>query len=284
MSEPLPPFDDSFVPTYTESPNAAWQFGDKVGGTAAGKEWIEGEKEGWTSIDPASVEPSKLYPLLISGIIPRPVAFVSSLSETGIENLAPFSFFNAVSFDPPTIMVSCTNKPRVKDTCHNIKTTKGFTVNIISEPLMENANVTAVNTPDHISEWDVSGLTKEKTVSQVADPPLRCLSSHQVVVEAPRVKESAFSMECELLEAIDIKNPETGISINVLIIGLVKYVHVRNDVLNERGVIDPIKFKPIARLGDIAYARLGDIFRLPRFSWDKEKEKMEEGVKRNQQL
>ncbi|KZT50913.1 hypothetical protein CALCODRAFT_521694 [Calocera cornea HHB12733] len=261
----LPPFDASFVPKYTESPNAAWQYGDKVGSTAAAQEWVEGEKHGWTSIDTAAVEPSKLYPLMISGIVPRPVAFVSSISETGIENLAPFSFFNMVSFDPPAIMVSCTNKPRVKDTCHNIKTTGGFTVNIISEPFMENANVTAVNTPESVSEWDVSGLTRAESIA----------------VKAPRVKESAFSMECELLEAHDIKSPTTGVSINVLIIGLVKHIHVRNDVLNERGVVDPVKFRPIARLGDISYARLGDMFRLPRFSWDAEKEKMQEGVERN---
>jgi len=237
-----------------------------VGATAAGKEWLEGEKQGWKTIDTSTVEPSKLYPLMISGIIPRPVAFVSSISESGVENLAPFSFFNMVAFSPPAISISCTNRPRIKDTCHNIKTMKGFTVNIISEPLMENANVTAIDSPEEVSEWDLSGLTRAESVG----------------VKAPRVRESAFSMECELLQMIDIAHPETGVSMNVLIIGFVKHLHVRNDMLNERGVIDPVKFKPIARLGDISYAVLGVMIRLPRFSWEAEKDKIAEALGKNE--
>ncbi|EJT97039.1 hypothetical protein DACRYDRAFT_112365 [Dacryopinax primogenitus] len=254
----LPPFNESFAPRYTESPNPSWQYGDKVGGITAAQQWLEGEKQGWTSLD-TSVETSKLYPMMISGIVPRPVAFVSSISETGVENLAPFSFFNMVAFDPPAIIISCSNKPRIKDTCHNIRTTKGFTVNIISEPFVENANVTAVDCPEGVSEWDVSGLTRVSSV----------------LVKPARVKESAFSMECELLDAHNITNPSTGIASNTLIIGWVKHIHVRNDVLNERGVVDPTKLRPVVRVGDISYARLGDVFRLTRHVWEKEKEKMQ---------
>jgi len=259
----LPPFDDSFTPKQAASPNPAWQFGEKVGQTAAGKEWLEGEKQGWKSIDTSAADSmTLLYPLMISGIVPRPVAFVSTISESGVENLAPFSWFNMVSFSPPSICISVTNRPRVKDTCHNIKTMKGFTVNIISEPFLENANATAIDAPEGVSEWDLSGLTRAEST----------------VVKAARVKESAFSMECELLQAIDVNHPETGEGMNTLIIGFVKYIHVRNDMLNERGVVDPVKFKPISRLGDITYGRLGDMTRLPRFSWETEKKKVEEMV------
>lgn len=83
----------------------------------------------------------------------------------------------------------------------------------------------------------------------------------------------------QLLQTVDIIQPLTGIAISTLVLGTVKYIHVRNDVLNEKGVVDPARFKPVARLGDITYATLGDGFRLARPSWEKEGEKVEEAVK-----
>ena len=125
---------------------------------------------------------------MISGIVPRPIAFVSSLSEDGVANLAPFrynfptypllsgmsltfvhaySWFNQVTHSPPLISVSISSQPDggLKDTAHNIKATKQFTVNIISEPFIENANITSLNSPANVSEWEISGLTKEPSVS-----------------------------------------------------------------------------------------------------------------------
>ena len=98
----------------------------------------------------------------------------------------------------------------------------------------------------------------------------------QVHVKAPRVLESAFSMECELFEVIDIKHPETGVATTTMILGHVKYIHVRRDVLNDRGRVDPVKYKPIARLGDVAYATLGTAFRIARPQWKAEEEKVKE--------
>ncbi|KAL4246287.1 FMN-binding split barrel [Abortiporus biennis] len=255
----LPSFSDSTA-NYTEVPNPTFVYGQKVEDTERGKKWIEGEKEGWKVIDVDTA--GDLYPLMISAITPRPVAFVNSISEDGTENLALFSWFNMVTQNPPLISISITNPTpaRLKDSARNIITTKQFTVNLISEAWIENANVCAIDAPHDISEWPLSGLTKEP-------------SRH---IKASRVKESAFSMECELYSKTDIIDPKTNTSSNTLILGLVKAFHIRKDILNERGNVDPTKLKPVARLGDIQYTTLGQIFRMPRPKWVNEKEKLEE--------
>ncbi|KIJ59417.1 hypothetical protein HYDPIDRAFT_140660 [Hydnomerulius pinastri MD-312] len=260
----LLPFDEIFQSKFTESPNMTWTYGQKVESTPAGRAWMEGEKEGWKSINTAEEDRMKLYTLMISGIVPRPIAFVSTISEEGIENLAPFSWFNMVTNWPPMVSFSCSNGPsRIKDTTHNVKNSKGgFTVNIISEPFVENANATAIDSPPGFDEWSLSGLTKVPSVH----------------VKASRVKESAFSMECELYQAIDIVHPDTGERTNTLVLAHVKYIHIRNDVLNERGLVDLTKFKPVARMGDITYARVGDVFRLPRPTWAAEESKVMEAI------
>ncbi|KAL1940375.1 hypothetical protein VTO73DRAFT_8947 [Trametes versicolor] len=262
---PVPPFEREAKPKYTESPNPGFTYGQKVGETPEAKAWVEGAKDGWKTVDAATEDPGKLYALMISGIVPRPIAFVSSVSEDGVENLAPFSWFNQVTHNPPIISVSCSARPEggPKDTAGNIKATKGFTVNIISEPFIENANVSCIDAPTDINEWPLTGLTKEP-------------STH---VKPARVQESAFSMECELFQAVDIVHPTSGKVTATLILGLVKCIHVRNDVLNERGVVDYAQLKPVGRLGDISYARVGDAFRLPRLAWKLEGEKIGEFLK-----
>ncbi|KAI0800409.1 hypothetical protein C8Q74DRAFT_1344837 [Fomes fomentarius] len=261
---PLPPFAKETPPKFTESPNPNFTYGQKVDGTEYGKNWTEGEHAGWKTIDTATADPAKLYPLMISGIVPRPIAFVSSVAEDGTENLAPFSWFNMVTHNPPLISVSISARPKggPKDSTHNIKATKGFTVNIISEAFVENANITSIDAPTGVSEWPISGLTKEPSAS--------------IHVKAARVKESAFSMECELYQAHDIVHPVTGQHTTTLVLGHVKAIHVRTDVLNERGVVDITKFRPVGRLGDISYERIGDVFRLPRAQWTLEGEKVQE--------
>ncbi|PIL26632.1 hypothetical protein GSI_11298 [Ganoderma sinense ZZ0214-1] len=261
----LPAFNSDTRAKYTDSPNPTFSYGQKVDATEDGKKWLEGEKAGWTVVDPSKEDPRRIYKLMISGIIPRPIAFVSSVSESGLENIAPFSLFNQVSHNPPLVSVSIAQLPDggLKDTADNIKKTKQFTVNIISEPFIENANITSIDSPPEVGEWGFAGLTKAPSVH----------------VKAPRVKESAFSMECELFQAVDIIHPETGVQSATLVLGLVKYFHLRNDVLNERGVIDFAKLKPIARIGDISFTRVGDAFRLPRLEWAAEGTKIQETLK-----
>ena len=87
------------------------------------------------------------------------------------------------------------------------------------------------------------------------------------------MRESAFSMECTLFQAVDIVHPTTGQQTATLILGLVKYIHVRTDVLNERGLVDLAALRPVGRGGDITYTRVGDAFRLPRPAWSDEAER-----------
>ncbi|KAF9266553.1 hypothetical protein L218DRAFT_956329 [Marasmius fiardii PR-910] len=252
----LPSFNHDTPFIRTQPPNPSYKFGDRVDQTEEGRKWLEGEKLGWKSFDTSKEKPSDLYALMLSGICPRPVAFVSSVTETGVENLAPFSYFNTVSAHPPTISISVNTGSGAKDTSRNIMATKGFTVNIISEPWIQQANAACISSPRDVSEWEIAGLTKEPSI----------------LVKAPRVKESAFSMECELLQVIDLIADDTpDVPTSYLILGTVKFIHVRKDVLNpNRDVADPEKLKPIARIGDISYTRVTEAFRLPRFDWQKE--------------
>jgi len=249
-----------------DAPTPSWTFGQKVDATPEGREWLEGEKAGWKTIDTATEDPRKVYGLLISGIAPRPVAFVSTISEEGIHNLGPFSWFNQVSSFPPVISVSCVMRPpdlkHEKDTLRNIKATKGFTVNIISEPWIKHANVTSIDAPENVSEWAISGLTKEPSI----------------YVKAPRVKESAFSMECELLQTVDILHPVTSEVTNTLVLGSVKYVHVRKDVLDERGNADPAKLKAVARMGGNIYARINEGYKIERHAWREHEKLIQESI------
>ncbi|KAI0737254.1 hypothetical protein C8Q80DRAFT_1115495 [Daedaleopsis nitida] len=260
----LPAFAKDAKMRFTESPNPTFSYGQTVAETDGWSSWKEGESAGWKYVDTATEDPG-WYPLMISGIVPRPIAFVSSVSTDGTENLAPFSWFNMVTHNPPLVSISVSVAPSGshKDTAANIKATKEFTVNIISEPFVENANITCIDAPAGISEWPLSGLTKEPSVH----------------VKPARVKESAFSMECELFQANDIIHPVSGKHTTTLILGHVKAIHVRADVLNERGIVDITKFKPISRLGDISYARVGDAFRLPRQMWKLEGEKVQKFLK-----
>ncbi|KAG5645282.1 hypothetical protein DXG03_006584 [Asterophora parasitica] len=198
--------------------------------------------------------PKKLYELLLSGIVPRPVAFVSTISEDGITNIAPFRHVH-VSSNPPVISVSIIRPPPghgAKDTLRNILATKGFTVNIVSEPWVVHADAASIDAPEDVSEWPLSGLTQVPSIH----------------VQAPRVKESAFSLELELLQTIDIHDPTTSTATTTLVLGSVKYIHIRNDVLNARtGTVDPAKLRPVARLGGTLYARVNEGYYVERGAW-----------------
>ncbi|KAG1786310.1 uncharacterized protein HD556DRAFT_1240541 [Suillus plorans] len=261
----IPAFDSTTYSIYTQSPNPSWTYGQRVDTTPAGKDWIAGESAGWKVYNTSETDKIELYKLLLSGIVPCPIACVSTISEDGVENLAPFSWFNTVTNYPPVISFAINNNPaagRLKDTVTNVKNGQGFTVNIISEAFVENANATAINAPPGFDEWTLSGLTKEKCVQ----------------VKASRIKESAFSMECELYQSIDITHPVTGEHTGTLILAHVKYIHARKDVLTDKGVIDLAKFKPVACLGDISYARVGDAYRIARPSWAQEEAKIQEAL------
>ncbi|KAK4702305.1 hypothetical protein P7C70_g3919, partial [Phenoliferia sp. Uapishka_3] len=241
----------------TKTPNPDWS----LGGGANNLKWPKVSDSTWTAIDPASTPAGNIYKLLISGITPRPIALLSSCDAEGVTNLAPFSYFNIVSHNPPTIVISFTNgnPPAKKESAANILATKEFTVSIISEALVEAANSTSIDAPPEISEWGISGLTP--------------IPSN--VVRPPRVGESAFSMECTLEHSHDLNN-DAGECTATVVIGRIRMIHARDDVYDpETSVVDLEKLKPISRLGGITYARTTKTFELPRPQWSATKDTAE---------
>ncbi|KAG2142315.1 uncharacterized protein EDB93DRAFT_1338483 [Suillus bovinus] len=268
----IPPFNTTSSSTYTQSPNPSWTYGQRVDATPAGKDWLAGESAGWKVYDTAETDRINLNKLLNSGVLPRPMALVSTISDDGVENIAPFSWFNTVTNYPPVISFAINHKSpgHLKDTTTNLRNGKGFAVNIISEAFVENANATAIDAPLGFDEWTLSGLTKEKCVCMRLDDTVQ--------IRASRVKESAFSMEYELYKSINITHPVTGEHTSTLILAHVKYFHVRKDMLTIKGIVDLTKFKPVSRVGDISYARVGDAYRIAVPLWAREEAKIQEAL------
>ncbi|KAJ3724588.1 hypothetical protein FB446DRAFT_737736 [Lentinula raphanica] len=255
------PFNPHKPLQWTSSPSPGWKLGD--GASKAFSEHEHALRKTW-DLDKMSTTDS--YKLLTSAIIPRPVAFVSTLAEDGTPNLAPFSYFSMVSHNPPLLSVSFSlSSRRPKDTRENILATKEFTVNIISEHFIEAANATAVEAPANVDEWIISGLTMEPSS----------------LVKPACVKESLFSMECQLHFAHDILDLENSNITNTLVLGLIKQVHAKESILSKNGmVVDPGKLRPVARLGGNTYARLTDTFDVPRPAWKEVRDAVNELVER----
>lgn len=189
-------------------------------------------------IDPSALGGRDLYRLMISCIIPRPIAFVTTLSREGVSNLAPFSFFNGVSSDPPviSIAVGARRDGSKKDTWRNIEETGEFVVNVVVPDLMDAVITGAKELPPNVSELE---LSKEPTLPSVK-------------VKPPRLANSPVQMECTLLRIVEVEG--TG-----LILGRVAIYHVKDDVLRD-GRVDPRKLTFVGRMGDDLYCRVNDLF------------------------
>jgi flavin reductase (DIM6/NTAB) family NADH-FMN oxidoreductase RutF len=199
-------------------------------------------------IDPKKQTYKENYKLLIGSIVPRPIALVSTISEQGIYNLAPFSFFTGITSDPPTICFSPARKAEdgsPKDTLNNIKATGEFVINIVNEEISEPMNETATEFPADIDEFEMSGLTAVKAQ----------------IVEAPLVKESPISFECKKLQIIEIGEVQAGGGF--LVIGEIVMFHV-DDELIKNGRIDTGLLNPIGRLAGMEYTKLGERFTIAR--------------------
>jgi len=198
-------------------------------------------------VDPQSTEPVNIYKLMIGAIVPRPIAFVSTISPEGVRNLAAFSFFTAISANPPAIcfspMVRSTDSKQ-KDTRRNVAATREFVVNVVSEEFAEKMNLTAPDFPPDVDEFVVSGLT--------AIP--------SDLVRPPRVAESHISMECKLIDIVSISAKPLGGS---LVIGEVLRFHV-DDAIMDHFRIDPDKLHAIGRMAGNTYTRTTDRFEMVR--------------------
>jgi flavin reductase (DIM6/NTAB) family NADH-FMN oxidoreductase RutF len=197
--------------------------------------------------DPVEHLPQNIYKMMIGCVVPRPIAFVSSIDEQGIYNLAPFSFFSAVCSKPPTILFCPSVRAttgKSKDTLRNVLATKEFVVNIVSEEFAAAMNQTSAEVGPEVDEFALSGLTP--LVSET--------------VRAPRVAESAVQMECRLREVITISGEPGGGSI---VIGEVLRFHVREDLFDNYR-IDPERLNAIGRMGGPTYCRTQDRFDMER--------------------
>ncbi len=198
--------------------------------------------------NPAKLPYKQMYKLMIGSIVPRPIGWISSVNEDGKPNLAPFSYFNAVSSKPPHLMFAAGIRGTdslPKDTLLNVRGTGEFVANIVTEDLAEAMNVTATELPADINEFELAGLTAVPSA----------------VVRPPRVAESPIHFECRVAHILDL-GTEPGAS--SVVIGRVVHVHVREDVLLDGDKIDVHKLKPIGRLAGAAYCRVNDIFELAR--------------------
>lgn len=181
-------------------------------------------------------------------VSPRPIGWISSISANGIHNLAPYSFFNAVSETPP--MVAFSGSPGTqgdKDTVKNIEETGDFVVNIVSSSLMNAMNITSASLPRDISEFDQAQLTPK---------PSRLVSS-------PHVAESPCYLECKLWKIIDLPQASDE-SKSRLVIGEVVGIGIDDAIITPEGKIDVVKYQPAARLGYKDYAIINKVFELDR--------------------
>ena len=199
-----------------------------------------------SSIDPAEHSAGRLYRLMISMIVPRPIAWVGTRSAAGHANLAPFSYFMGVSAKPLTVAISVArDRACLKDTARNILETEVFTVSLVSCPLREAMVETSGRYPPEVSEFERAGLTMVEGLR----------------VTAPYPSEAPISMECRLVHAHDLGSTH-------LFVGEALRIEIDDALLltDERGrqTVSLEALDPLARLGGQDYARVGVPFAIPR--------------------
>ena len=199
------------------------------------------------NFDPNTLEQSEIYKLLTGSIMPRPIGWVSTVDEKGINNLAPFSYFNMVGDDPPHLMFSTRrDNDTNKDTLNNILTNKQFVVNMVTEEVVEKMNETSQKVAAHIDEFQLVGVT-----------PVASLK-----IKPMRVQESLVNFECELVHHYFLENHKQGGA--CVMIGRIVMMHFDESILLENHKINLETYKPVARLAGSNYSKLGEIFSIKR--------------------
>ena len=205
---------------------------------------------GHIDFDPDDLKDREGYFLMTSLIVPRPIAWVSSLSPRGVRNVAPHSYFNAISSDPPVLHFTSTGE---KDTLVNVRASGEFVVNIVGAQVAEEMNLTAANFPPEEDEF---------AWAKLSDAPSRTVSP-------PRVARAAGAFECTVNRIVSIGN------------GNMVFGDVRNIVVDEavmrNGRVAPDLLDPIGRLGGSWYTRAArDLFEMKRPTWDAVKDRPDE--------
>ena len=191
--------------------------------------------------DPQSVSSRDFYKLLTATVVPRPIAWVSTVNrDSDTDNLAPHSFFTVSCVDPPVVQFSSVGR---KDSLRNIEDTGQFVVNLAPEQMFEQINATATDFPRGVSEFDAVGLERE--------PSTR--------VKPPRVAGSPVALECELHSTVRLGN-------STVVFGRVLHAAVAEDVMVD-GHPDATRMRPLTRLGKNEWARTGEIWEIARIPY-----------------
>lgn len=180
-----------------------------------------------------------MHSYLLGAVAPRPIAFASTIDKNGNVNLSPFSFFNAFGANPPTLIFSPALRGRdgaTKNTLDNVREIDEVVINIVSYDMVQQMSLASTEYPKGVNEFVKSGFTMQKSV----------------MVKPPRVFESPAQMECKVKQII-----ETGTKggAGMLVICEIVLMHIKEDVLDEQGAIDPFKIDQVARLGGNWYSR-----------------------------
>lgn len=218
----------------------AWCPGGTVGTAArrfASIWYIAGMR---TEYNLAQLEPFAVYRLLTSTVLPRPIAWVSTVSADGVDNLAPHSFFTVSSVTPPIVQFTSVGR---KDSLRNVEATGQFVVNLAPESLIEEVNKTATDFPAGVSEFDAVGLRREAGAR----------------VKAPRVAGSPAALECELHSTL-------GLGDSTVVFGRVVHIAIDDSVL-DNGHPEVTRMRPLSRLGKDEWGTLGEVLDLRRIRY-----------------
>ena len=191
------------------------------------------------SLDPTDLHIKDLHQFIVGAIAPRPIAFASTIDENGVPNLAPYSFFNAFSSNPPILVFSSNRRVQgntTKDTLHNVQKTGEVVINVVNYEIVRQMTIASVNYAPGVSEFEKSGLTPIPSD----------------MVKAPRVKESPVQFECKVKEIITLG--ENGGAGHLVICEVLK-LHIRESVIDANNRIDPNKLDLVGRLGRAYYVR-----------------------------
>ena len=198
-------------------------------------------------IKPENLGNTDRYKLMIGSIVPRPIAWVSTMDAVGQLNLAPFSYFTAVCPDPMTLLFCpgwSSMRGRNKDTQINIEATREFVINITNETTKEAMNLSATEFEQDVDEFEWAGVTPAPSTT----------------ISVPRVAEAPIAFECKLQQMVVVKEGPGG---GTAVFGEVQAIHVRDD-LYKNGRILPDRLQPIGRLAGSTYAHINDLFEMQR--------------------
>ena len=177
-------------------------------------------------------------------VAPRPIGWISSADRNGVPNLAPYSFFNAVSDSPHIVMFSSDG---IKDSQRNVEETGEFICNIVTYDLREKMNASSASVGQDVSEFELAGLSMEPGK----------------LVNVCRVKETPVALECKYLNTVDLKDVDGNASRYTVVLGQVVGIHIDQSVLTE-GLLDIGKLNPVCRMGYHNYSHISEVFEMRR--------------------